>query len=67
MTDAELAAWVQDCRDRVSPDRKLEEAFLALAARYRDLEEEVILRRLESLVRESGAMAVREALREAAR
>lgn len=33
LSDSELAQWIKECRDHASPDRPLEEAFLALARR----------------------------------
>lgn len=63
MTDDELAAWLVDCRGRTSADARLEDAFCRLAERCKRAEKERDLRRLESLIREHGATALREALR----
>ncbi len=59
MTDQELQEWLTDIDCGCQPTG---EAFRRLARRCVEAEQERDLRRLESLIREYGSTAVREAL-----
>ena len=66
ITDADIDAWLVDLRSGCGPagEPPLAEVFAEVVRRMRAAEQERDLRRLESLILEYGADAVRETARE---